>query len=174
MTVVNEPDLDVLIRRSRDGDRVAFDAIAERFRPWLERVAARYAPDDGPDLVQAALLKAYTGLARYDEKFSFATWLFHILRNACFNHRRRARPVPLPPPASPGPDAIAADRELAARIEGLVAKLPAPERDIVRLRFAEGQAHRDIANQLGLTEINVRVKLYRALQRLRDGLGDVL
>jgi RNA polymerase sigma factor (sigma-70 family) len=125
---VNEPDLDGLIRRSRD----AFDAIAERFRPWMERVAARYAPDAGPDLVQAALLKAYTTLGRYDENLSFATWLFHILRNACFNHRRRPRPVPFPPQEEAGRGRTTTGHIQAAPARGS----PRPAAGVRRVRRA--------------------------------------
>ena len=50
----------------------------------------------------------------------------------------------------------------------LISQLPPPQDDIVRLRDIEGYSYREIAQQLNLSEDQVRVYLHRARTRLRE------
>jgi RNA polymerase sigma-70 factor (ECF subfamily) len=49
-----------------------------------------------------------------------------------------------------------------------LARLPEPEQEIIRLKFAAEFNNRQIAKMLGLSESNVGVKLFRAVKKLRD------
>jgi len=56
----------------------------------------------------------------------------------------------------------------APSIIHLISQLPPPQDDIVRLRDIEGYSYREIAQQLNLSEDQVRVYLHRARTRLRE------
>jgi RNA polymerase sigma-70 factor (ECF subfamily) len=49
-------------------------------------------------------------------------------------------------------------------------ELPEHYRRVVQLRDLEEQSTRETAEQLGLTEVNVRVRLHRARKQLREHL----
>ena len=57
---------------------------------------------------------------------------------------------------------------MIALLARLMAQLPSPQDDIVRLRDIEGFSYREIAEKLNLSETQVRVYLHRGRQRLRE------
>jgi RNA polymerase sigma-70 factor (ECF subfamily) len=65
---------------------------------------------------------------------------------------------------SPSQDAIA--RERAESIVAAIAKLPAEFRRVVEMSRFEGKSHAEIAKELGISEVNSRQLLSRALARL--------
>jgi RNA polymerase sigma-70 factor (ECF subfamily) len=71
--------------------------------------------------------------------------------------------------ASPvsSPSAQARQREATAVLTDQLARLPAPQREVLRLRNLEGQAFGEIARRMGRTPGAVRVLWVRALDRLR-------
>jgi RNA polymerase sigma factor (sigma-70 family) len=56
------------------------------------------------------------------------------------------------------------------RLRQALKRLPSPMAEVVQLRFIEALSVRQVANQLDLSEANVRVIQYRALQKLRQDL----
>ena len=49
-----------------------------------------------------------------------------------------------------------------------IGRLPVNQAVVVTLRFVEGMNTREIADRLGIAETNVRVRLHRGLQTLKD------
>jgi RNA polymerase sigma-70 factor (ECF subfamily) len=72
-------------------------------------------------------------------------------------------------PPSPGssPSALAQRHEAAAQMADRLARLPAPLREVLRLRNLEGLAFEEVARRMGRTPGAVRVLWVRALDRLR-------
>jgi RNA polymerase sigma-70 factor, ECF subfamily len=58
--------------------------------------------------------------------------------------------------------------ERQRRLDEALAALPDEHREVLRLRYGEGLATRDIADRLGKTDVAVRVLLTRTVQRLRE------
>ncbi len=108
------------------------------------------------------------------ERAPFAAWLFTIARNAVNDHLRSQRRHP---PLSlddlelvcsePSPEEAVVRSQAHARLLAALAGLGEREREIVALRFAAGLTNRRIAEMMSLSEKNVSVILYRAVQRLR-------
>lgn len=74
-----------------------------------------------------------------------------------------------PPSPLPGPEEIAADRDLSARLRSAVDGLTPPERDVVNLTL-DGHTHREIAEILGIPENTSKTRLRAAVRHLRDVL----
>jgi RNA polymerase sigma-70 factor (ECF subfamily) len=62
----------------------------------------------------------------------------------------------------------------AGRVEQLLERLPAAEREAIQARVVEEQDYREIAARLSCSEMVVRKRVSRGLQRLRDELGEDL
>lgn len=122
------------------------------------------------------------------ERASFSTWLFAIARNTLNDHYRRQRLRRFAPleallhHADPQPtpeEQVLRDEQTSQLLEAL-GKLEAAERDLLALKFAAGLNNREIARLTGLSESNVGVRVYRAMQKLRsvclDGAstGDII
>lgn len=68
------------------------------------------------------------------------------------------------------PSQRAARRELCARVQAALAKLPERDREVLVLRHVEHLSTKEVGAVIGIREGTVRVRLLRALQRLRDVL----
>src|SRR5580704_966173 len=76
---VQTPD-ELLVRRAREGDRAACEELFQRHRSDSYRLAYRYLghEQDALDVVQEALIKAFSALGDFDGRSGFRTWLMKI------------------------------------------------------------------------------------------------
>jgi RNA polymerase sigma-70 factor, ECF subfamily len=95
-TGVQTPD-ETLVRLARGGDRLAREELFERYRSDAYRYACRQLghEQDALDVVQESMLKAFSGLADFDGRSTFRTWLLRIVINTAFDlgRRRKRRPA---------------------------------------------------------------------------------
>ena len=90
--VLEAPDRELAIQ-ARGGDMLAFEALVLRKTPSVVSVARRIIgnPEDARDVAQMAFLRVWEQLARYDETYSFNTWLYRIATNLAIDFLRSAR-----------------------------------------------------------------------------------
>jgi RNA polymerase sigma-70 factor (ECF subfamily) len=91
-TDVQTPD-ELLVRRSREGDGPAREELFQRHRRDSYWVAYRLLghEQDALDVVQEAMLKAFTGLGDFDGRSGFRTWLLKIVTNTALDWGRRRK-----------------------------------------------------------------------------------
>src|SRR6201990_2862542 len=78
-----------LVVLARAGHERAFEAIVERYRGGLLRVARRYLPDArAEDALQQAFLAAWSALQRGDDVRDLRAWLYRIVHNTALNQLR--------------------------------------------------------------------------------------
>ncbi|HYR95908.1 MAG TPA: sigma-70 family RNA polymerase sigma factor [Candidatus Binatus sp.] len=157
----------------RDPSRFAdlYEGNFERVYAFIvRRVGDRPAAED---LTSDVFHQALAGLARFEWRgVPFAAWLFRIAANAIVDRSKRsARDRDLPPPDEP-PEVALEDIEHRARLFRLVDGLPADQRRVIVMRFAEDKRIREIAEELGRTEGAVKQLQLRGLQKLRARLSD--
>src|SRR5437899_5678002 len=87
---VTDPEDQVLVLRAKSGDRDALEEIVGRHQAWIYNIAVRmlYHPQDAEDATQEILIKAVTGLASFEGRSSFRTWLYRIVVNHVLNTKR--------------------------------------------------------------------------------------
>ncbi|HET7600970.1 MAG TPA: sigma-70 family RNA polymerase sigma factor [Gemmatimonadales bacterium] len=164
---------------------------ADRVRAWYRDHGAavynyvRYhvaSPDAAEDLTAETFLRALQAADRFDPATrGERPWLITIARNLLRDHRRRARVRQyvnlhaLRDLAShaPSPEERLLYEEEAGRALDALAGLDAADREIVSLRYASGLSGPEIAALLGISEANARVRLWRAMARLRTALGEI-
>jgi RNA polymerase sigma-70 factor (ECF subfamily) len=124
------------------------------------------------DLSSLTFEKAWRARRRYRrDRASAGTWLLAIARNVAADHFRRRRPeVPLEETegrveATPEDEAVRCSEK--RRLAGLLAALPARERELVALKYGAGATNRAIARITGLSESNVGTILHRTVGALR-------
>jgi RNA polymerase sigma-70 factor (ECF subfamily) len=139
---------------------------ARALEPLLEQ-AGGYARSilrnraDAEDAVQAAALRGLERLGSYDERRSFKSWWFAILRNCCIDSLRRARRRPtvaiegdIADAREPAPDWEPLDCALDSLSEN--------HREIVRLRYFADLSYAEIAEALSIPAGTVMSRLYHA------------
>ena len=131
------------------------------------------------DLTSEVFHKALANLSTYEWRDTpFAAWLFRIASNAIADQYKRANREQhghdtLDPPA---PASISSkEMEIVERhafLLRLVEQLPEIQRRVVRERFIEERSIKEIAQHLGKTEGAVKQLQFRALQTLRQQMGE--
>ncbi len=130
------------------------------------------------DLSQDAFARAFGALDGFRGEASPRTWLLKIARNRCLDHLDRARRAPWAGGIDPEPDDHAADEpppyDLLSRredAERAMAALGESERALVVLHFGHGVGYPELADSFGLRAGTVRMRISRALARMRAALA---
>ena|SRR2546427_8301315 len=157
----------------RDPNRFAelYEDNFERVYAFIvRRVGDR---DVAEDLTADVFHQALKNLARFEWRgVPFAAWLFRIATNAIADRSKRvAKERDVPGPDAP-PEIGLEEIEHRARLYRLVGTLPADQRRVIVMRFAEQKKIREIARELGRTEGAVKQLQLRGLQNLRARLSD--
>jgi RNA polymerase sigma-70 factor (ECF subfamily) len=175
-----------LITRATGGDATAFQALVERHRSMVYRVAYQFAGNhyDAEDIAQEVFIKVFRSLDRFRQDAQLTSWLYRIVMNACIDHRRRQSPAGSAPfgeeaeqkllntaEERPGPEDHAYAGELGQVLEAEVARLPHGQRIVFVMRHHQGLKLCEIADALGLAEGTVKRQLHAAIHRLRETLS---
>ena len=161
-----------LIAGARAGSPDALSALYREHGAALFRLAYRLvgARDDAEDVVHDVFVGLPEALRRYEERGSFAGWLKRVTARVALMRLRsdkRRREVALDDAAGQAQPPAASERD---GLEAAVNTLPDHLRAVLVLKEIEGYAHAEIAELLGISEGASRVRLTRALERLRDEL----
>jgi RNA polymerase sigma-70 factor (ECF subfamily) len=172
------------VRAARAGDDEAFAALVRRYSSGLHRAVARILADETEawDVVQMAFVRAWQRLDRYDERWSFSTWLYRIGTNLAIDLIRsrasrerahkagtehRLRVVGESPSASELADHAEVDR----LFDQLVDSLTPQQRSAFVLRELEGLDTSEVARALGCSATTVRNHVFQARKVLRQELA---
>jgi len=173
-----------LVRRVQAGDEAAFREIVERYQSKVYSIIYGILRNhnDAEDIAQQVFAKVYFSIPNFDFRSSLLTWIYKITVNECYDYLRKRKVrklvyesdlpeeddqrVQLNEPArdqSPPIDDVVARRDLALK---LLAKLPPEERDLLLLKEVEGHSVEELAEMTGINENTIKVKLFRARQKL--------
>ncbi len=179
--VLNSKNEIELVERAKH-DSQAFGELYEIYFPKVYAfVRARTNQEsEAEDLVSDIFVKILENLHKYKHQgVPFAAWLFKVCRNelADFYNKNRKQTVELAEGVEvkdenqeADPKAQAKIGELAGKIKAVIQELKPTEASIVELKFFGGLNNREIAHTLGLSETNVGVSLFRALQKIKPEL----
>lgn len=180
-----------LVQRARSGDFEAFREIVVRFQPHIYHFARRLLGNDADaeDVTQQTFLALIEHLDQYRGEGPLLSWLLRIAANHAHHlWRQRNRqaeqsafsadedsetPLPRPEFIAPwrdDPQQLAMQRETQTLIEQALAELPEKYRAVFILRDIEGFSTEQTAELLGLSPVNVKVRLLRARLMLREKL----
>lgn len=166
---------DPRVERAQAGDSAAFTQLYDDCGPAVQAMLRAMIPrDQVEDLHQEVFLTAWSALARFDSRADFRPWVYGIARNLVRRHLRKegreARKRDQATQRAPMLHAQDVDLERRERVERVLAqlrKLPAAERELLGLRLIEGMSPSEIAVWVGSSPGSVRVRVHRALARLR-------
>jgi RNA polymerase sigma-70 factor (ECF subfamily) len=152
-----------------------FLALIGDNQPLLLRVCRMYCPEaaDRQDLYQDIVLQLWRAWPQYRPGAAkVSTWLYRVALNVAISDlRRRGRQ---PPPASLDPEAPLAapppegpDADELAQLYQAIERLSRVEKAFVLL-YLEDRSYEEMADILGITQNNVRVKMHRVQDKLRQ------
>ena len=89
-------DLSAILRRCREGDELAWEALVRQFQARIYGLAYHFVgnAEDARDLAQETFIRLYQNLALCPDENGFLPWIIRIARNACIDHLRRKKARP--------------------------------------------------------------------------------
>ncbi len=132
------------------------------------RVGNRSATED---LTAEVFRHALASIGNFEWRgIPFSAWLYRIAANEIADYLKqtaRENAIEIEEPSTSEIEAV----EHRASLFKLVGHLPADQRRVIVMRFAEERSIRDIATELGRSEGAVKQLQWRALQTLRAQMG---
>ena len=162
-----------LLEAIREGDRAAMRRLYERYKGYAMAIGLRYIPnsDEMRDVLQDSFVKIITGISRFDYRGegSLKSWVSRIVANRAIDyvreHERLQFTEEMPDDMiEPEPDVGEVPDEV---LDGLIGQLPANYRVVLNLFVFEQLSHREIAQQLGISEKNSAIQFFRAKRALQ-------
>src|SRR5262245_47389780 len=169
-----------LARSACAGEVSAFEQLVRRHAAMAIGAAFRITQDQAlaEDAAQEAFWKAFRALPSYREQHSFARWLRTItVRCALDKLRRQPTEIALNEKEQ---QKFMSDNRFERRHEDFnllqhaLSPLPALDREIVLALKADGQSVAELAKELSMTKTGIRVRVHRALKKLRNILMEDL
>jgi RNA polymerase sigma-70 factor, ECF subfamily len=165
-----------LIQQSK-ADPEAFRGIYEKYFKRIFLFVLHRVGDKqlAADIASQVFLKALLNIGKFKFRgLPFSAWLFRIALNECndyFRKNRRHRIVTIEDHIVEHlhEELIENSREedLRKRLPEVLQKLSVDELQLIELRFFEQRPFKEVADIIGITENYAKVKVYRALQKMK-------
>ena len=160
-----------LIAASLHGDGEAFAGLVRLYQRRVFRLTGRFFSrrEDIEEVAQETFLTVWRRLGTYKARAPFEHWLTRVCLNCCYGYMRLRRRSAYEQPLEIGRDAAAriVDPDVRIEMERLLEKLSDADRFILLLLDGEGWSVAEIADRLGWTQVNVKVRAHRARRKLR-------
>jgi RNA polymerase sigma-70 factor (ECF subfamily) len=180
------PDIQ-LINQTLAGNQSAYADLIKRHQRFVFTLALRFTKnrEDAEEVSQDCFIKAYRSLASFQQQSKFSTWLYSIVYTTAMTHLRKKR---LPTDSiddegtfiqvanqSAGMDINLAEKKSRSYYLNLaIAQLLPDDATIITLFYNGEQSLEEIAGTMGIEANTVKVKLFRARQRLKEKLEAML
>lgn len=177
-----------IIERILSGEKKLYSILVKRNNQTLYRVIRSYIKDEADieDVIQNSYIKAYTKLSQFKSASSFSTWLIRIAINESLlrirqnGKRRRLRAqasdavgynlLEIPDSNQLNPQQKMIQKEAKNQLEEAIDMLSLKYQVVYLMREIEGMSIKEIALILNLTEVNVKVRLHRSKDMLKENL----
>ena len=168
---------DILVKKCIEGDNRAQKKLFDLFAPKLFGVCLRYMKDHNlaQDTLQDGFVKIFTKLSDYNGKGSFEGWMRRIVVNTCLDQLRKDQKLKM----NTSIDDVSflvkdnhwIEEELTAKdLLKLVESLPDGYRVVFNMFAIEGYSHKEIAEQMNISENTSKSQFSRAKSHLRRKL----
>lgn len=173
--VDKQPSDSVLMERIKSSDKDALLILTERWRAPAEQFAYSFVNDTAlsEDIVQESFIKLWFSREHYRPDFTFKTYFFTIVKNQAINELKKRKLRTRTELATFNDEpADSAERECLAaltesRIYEQIERLRETDGDCFYMFAVCGMRTKDIARKLGISEVNVRVKIHRTREKLK-------
>jgi len=174
----------VLVSRAQAGEDDAFREIVERYQTKVFSIIHGIVRqrNDVEDIAQQVFAKVYVSIRNFDFRSSLITWIYKITVNECFDYLRKRKVRKLVYESDLSEDEVRrventeptvnrqtpADTTLSQRdyVVKLLTKVSEEERMLLMLKEVEGYSVEELAERTGMNENTIKVKLFRARQKL--------
>jgi RNA polymerase sigma factor (sigma-70 family) len=173
-----------LVRLVRTGHKPAFKQLVERYEDYVFTITFKVlkSREEAEEAAQDAFLKAYQNLEGFEEKSRFSTWLYTIAYRAAIDMARKKRLpansidddasfLQLEDEVFATPVEQMQDEDLQAQLAVAIDKLKPDDAAMITLFYLQEMSVKEIAEIMNLTITNVKTRLHRLREALREILS---
>lgn len=165
------------------GNKEQYALLMRKYNQRLYRIGKGYLKEEAEieDVMQEAYIKAFQNLGGFKNRSQFSTWLTRIFINECLQALKKKKrethantnegemkTINLSDRKDPETESMT--RELNKILEASISRLPEKYRSVFIMREVEKMSIEETSNALELTDSNVKVRLNRAKEMLRETL----
>jgi len=180
--------VDLILQKKDDAFTVFYNMIVDHFYNYLKSNFS-LSESDIHDIISNTFIKIWNNLDSFDKKkWNFTSWVWTILRNTTKDFFKKKNEYVFSDfdfsdkdgdvtsieefleDDNNYNDVLENDYQLE-QISEAIKNLKLSERELLFLRYTEWKSLKEIAQIVGLTETNVRVKIHRLLGKLKKYLN---
>jgi RNA polymerase sigma-70 factor, ECF subfamily len=170
----------ILVRRAKDGDRLALEALCARHSDRVHRIALHVLrdPEDAHDAAQDSLVKLVQRIGQFKGQSQFSTWLYRLVVNTCKDAaqaRWSARTEPLLDDRRVATEIDPADSlaasETRRELGRCLSELPAAQARVVALKDAFDVSFEEISEVTGMPVGTAKCYAHRGRIGMRERLS---
>ncbi len=175
-----------LIKAVLNGNQPAFQRLVERYQHFVFTIALRILKtrEEAEEAAQDVFIKVYKTLGNFEKKSKFSTWLYTVTYRTAIDIARKKQLLT---------DSIDDDQsflqvedtertpvqelqqsDLQQQLQAAIQKLKPDDAALITLYYLNEKSVREIADITGLTETNIKTKLHRTREMLREYLNEQL
>ena len=172
-----------LIEQTLAGNQAAYADLIKRHQRFVFTLALRFSKnrEDAEEIAQDCFVKAYRSLANFQRQSKFSTWLYSIVYTTAMTFLRKRRIdtdsiddentyIQLENSSSGFDVNSAENKSRSYYLNQAIAQLLPDDAAIITLFYMGEQSLDEIGQTLGIEPNTVKVKLFRARQRLKEKL----
>jgi RNA polymerase sigma-70 factor (ECF subfamily) len=172
-----------LIEQTLAGNQSAYTDLVKRHQRFVFTLAMRFAKgrEDAEEIAQDCFIKAYRSLASFQRQSKFSTWLYSIVYTTAMTFLRKKRIdtdsiddehtyIQIENQSSGYDVNTAENRSRSFYLNQAIGQLLPDDAAIITLFYKGEQSLEEIGKALGIETNTVKVKLFRARQRLKEKL----
>lgn len=182
MTDLEKQQVFELIKQAKEGKQSAYTKLYNRFNKIIYNTIFYIVnnKDVADDLLSITFTKAFGKLDSYINNISFEMWLKTIAINTSIDYIRHTKKekanywiddednyLQLSDQASYSPEEEFIFAEKNVELENALSRLRTKYKDIIELRSIQNLSYKQISEQLGLSESQVKSRLNKARERLK-------
>jgi RNA polymerase sigma-70 factor (ECF subfamily) len=169
---VQEVDKETILEAQKGSD-TAFERLVDHYQVTVFNLCYRMTgdPSEAEDAAQETFIRAYKGIAGYDSRRSFSTWILSIAAHYCIDQLRKKRlsysslhDLPNEDIRDPGtdPESTLSKKEHDQQVRKLLDVLNPADRASVIMYYWYNLSYEEISKVLNITPSAVKSRLHRA------------
>ncbi|MDG1261741.1 MAG: sigma-70 family RNA polymerase sigma factor [Flavobacteriales bacterium] len=166
-----------LIKACIGNDRKAQRELYDQFSGQMMAVCLRYAGNgaDAADMMQDGFIRVFEKLEQYKGDGALGGWIRRVVVNSALLHLRKEKKHSFNEEINDDVMATASTFDVFAKLAAedimqLIQQLPTGYRTVFNLFAIEGYSHKEIAQQLGISESTSKTQFHKAKIQLRNEL----
>ena len=177
----HEADDIAVIQQVLQGKQAAYATIVDKYQQYVFTLAMRYVNNRelAEELSQDVFIKAYRYLADFKGNSKFSTWLYTIVNSTCLSHLRKKKDGTIlleeekmtaisDNYQTENPINNMEKQAQKQVLEQAIKQLPEEDARMLALFYQSEQSIEEIGVITGFTAGNVKIKLFRARQKLKE------